>query len=113
MSAAAAAEPAGSGRGRVPFADASPAQVRAALTPEDAAEFDRQWRDVLTRAIESLDLSEVTETLASWQAVARVTSSRGHDGHRRMLQQAEHTLTTGERPPGSVAWSTFKTQLGL
>jgi hypothetical protein len=31
--------------GRPPFADASPAQVRAALLPEDAAEFDRQWQD--------------------------------------------------------------------
>jgi hypothetical protein len=113
MSAAAAAEPAGSDRRRAPFADASPAQVRVALTAEDAAEFDRQWRAVMTRAIESLDLTEVTETLASWRIVARVTSARGHDGHRRMLQQAEHTLTTGERPQGTMAWSTFKTRLGL
>jgi hypothetical protein len=42
---AAAAEPPVSAGGP-PFADASPAQLRAALIPEDAAEFDRQWRDV-------------------------------------------------------------------
>ena len=40
---AAAAEPPEAGR--PPFADVSPAQTRQALTAEDAADFNRQWRD--------------------------------------------------------------------
>jgi hypothetical protein len=110
---AAAVEPADLGRRGVPFADASPVQVRAALVPEDAAEFDRQWRQALTGAIESLDLTELTETLACWRRVARVTSARGQDGYRRMMQQAEHTLGTGERAAGNVPWATVKARLGL
>jgi len=43
---------------RLPFADASPALIREALTPEDAAEFDRHWRQVMQRATERLDLAE-------------------------------------------------------
>jgi hypothetical protein len=53
------------------FADASPAEVRAALIPEEAAEFDQRWRAVMARATETLDLSEVLETLDSWRRVAR------------------------------------------
>ncbi|MGH8966687.1 MAG: DUF6247 family protein, partial [Actinomycetes bacterium] len=56
--------------GRPPLADASPAQVRAALIPEEAAEFDQQWREVMARATETLDLSEVLATLESWRRVA-------------------------------------------
>jgi hypothetical protein len=42
-------------------------QVRAALIPEEAAEFDQQWREVMARATETLDLSEVLATLESWR----------------------------------------------
>lgn len=70
MTAAAAHPPPGQGP---PFADASPAQVRAALIPEEAAEFERQWREVITRATESLDLTEVFATLDSWRRVAWLT----------------------------------------
>ncbi|MGH3529368.1 MAG: DUF6247 family protein, partial [Pseudonocardiaceae bacterium] len=55
MTAAAASGPQ-PGAGSPPFADASPAQVRAALIPEDVAEFDRQWRTVMAKATETLDL---------------------------------------------------------
>jgi hypothetical protein len=37
--------------------------VRAALLPEDATEFDRQWQDVVARAARELDLREVHRTL--------------------------------------------------
>jgi Family of unknown function (DUF6247) len=33
------------------------------LIPEEAAEFDQQWREVMARATETLDLAEVLETL--------------------------------------------------
>jgi uncharacterized protein DUF6247 len=35
--------------------DATPAEVRAALIPEEAAGFDQQWREVMARATETLD----------------------------------------------------------
>ena len=62
---------------RVPFADASPAEVREALTAEDAASFDRQWQALMGRATERLDLTEVHEALETWRQVAWVTSTHG------------------------------------
>ncbi len=107
MTAAAATGPA-PGPGRPPFADASPAQVRAALIPEDAAEFDRQWRAVMATATETLDLTGVHRTLESWRRIAWLTTANGPDGYRRMLARAERTLRTGELPPGSVGLDQVK-----
>lgn len=97
----------------VPFADASPAQVRAALTTEDAAEFDRQWPEVMARATHELDLSEVLETLAMWRRVAWVTTAIGPQQYRAAMASARHRLVTGERHPGAVPWGRLKAQLGL
>jgi len=110
MTAAAAHLPE-SGSGRPPFADASPARVRAALIPEDVAEFDRQWREVMAAATESLDLSEVHRTLEAWRRVAWLTSARGHDGYRRLLADAERRTRSGERAPGAVSWDELRAQL--
>ncbi|MGH3602675.1 MAG: DUF6247 family protein, partial [Pseudonocardiaceae bacterium] len=62
------------GRSGPSFSDVTPAEVRAALIPEEAAEFDQQWRDVMASATETLDLSEVLATLDSWRRVARLTT---------------------------------------
>jgi Family of unknown function (DUF6247) len=97
----------------VPFADASPVQVRTALTTEDAAEFDRQWQEVMARATRELDLSEVLETLATWRRVAWVTTAVGPQQYRAVLASARHRVATGERHPGAVPWSQLKAQLGL
>lgn len=97
----------------VPFANASPAQVRTALTTEDAAEFDRQWQEVMARATRELDLSEVLETLTTWRRVAWVTTTVGPEQYRAVLASARHRLATGERHPGAVAWSQLKAQLEL
>lgn len=85
-----------------PFADASPAEIRAALLAEDQPEFDRQWREALTAAAEALSLDEVHNTLESWRRVAWLVSAHGPDGYRRMMAQAQETLRTGQSPPGSV-----------
>jgi hypothetical protein len=107
---AAAAEP--SGPGRSPFADASPARIRAALTPEDAAAFDRQWRALMASATEQLDLSELQEALEAWRQVAWVTSAHGAEIYRRTLASAEARLRTGERAAGAVPWAQLKAELG-
>lgn len=101
----------GPGRGRT-FADASPAEVRAALVPEEAAEFDQQWRVVMARAIETLDLAEVVATLESWRRVARLTVAAGAEAHRAMYRRAAGKLT-GEHIAADEALSRTKARLGL
>ncbi|MDQ2790871.1 MAG: DUF6247 family protein [Actinomycetota bacterium] len=100
-------------QGRPPFADASPALVRAALIPEDVERFDRQWRQVMANATKHLDLTEVLATLDSWRRIAWLTTANGPDSYRRMLSQADHVLRTGESPADSVPWRQLKAELGL
>ena len=99
------------GRGRPPFADASPAQVRAALIPEDLAEFDRQWRSAMATATETLDLTGVHRILECWRRIAWLTTANGPGGYRRMLARADGTLRTGELPPDSVPLDQVKALL--
>jgi hypothetical protein len=93
MSAGAASrtEPA---HGRTTFADASPAQVRAALIPEDAIAFESQWRAAMVTATETMDLTVVHRVLEAWRRIAWLTTSNGPDAYRRMLAHAEVTLRT-------------------
>src|SRR4051812_20825841 len=107
-----AAEPAAA-PGRPPFADAPPAQVRAALIPEDTVEFDRQWQEVMARATSELDLTGVHRTLDAWRRVAWVTTATGPERYRAVMASAEERLRTGERHPGAVPWSQLKAELGL
>jgi hypothetical protein len=90
------------------FSDASPQEVRAALVPEEQPDFDRQWRNALSNAAESLDLTDVHKTLDSWRRRAWITSHLGPDGYRRMLARAERILRTGEPEPGSVPLEDIK-----
>jgi hypothetical protein len=98
---------------RPPFADASPAEVRAALLPEDAAEFDRQWQDVMGRATRELDLTEVHRTLNTWRRVAWVTTATGPERYRAVLASAEQRLRTGERHPQAMPWNQLTAEHGL
>lgn len=97
----------------MPFADASPAAVRAALVAEDVVEFDRQWRETMAEATETLDLTEVAALLDSWRRIAWLTTANGPERYRAMLAQADHALRTGERPPGSIPWHQLKAELGI
>ena len=92
MSEAAAAVPGAGGPGS--FAKASPARVRAALTPEAAGEFDRQWRAVMARTTESLDLTERFQVLAGWRQVAQLTAQLGHEGYRAFEARTRHRIAT-------------------
>lgn len=111
MTAAATPEPRRS-RGRPSFVDASPADVRAALIPEEAAEFDQQWREVMARATETLDLTEVLDTLESWRRVARLTTANGAEAHRAMYRRAAARLT-GNTIPADEPLPRTKARLGL
>jgi hypothetical protein len=100
------------GRSEVSFSDATPAEVRAALVPEEAAEFDQQWREVMAAATEALDLSEVLATLESWRRVARLTAATGPEAHRAMYRRASARLT-GEDIPADEPLPRTKARLGL
>jgi len=76
------------------FTDASPAQLRAALTPEAAGDFDRQWRAVMARTTESLDLTELFQVLVGWRQVAQLTAQLGHDGYRDFETQTRNRFVT-------------------
>lgn len=93
---------------RPPFADATPAQVRAALVPEDVAEFDQQWRDAMGTATETLDLADVHRTLESWRRVAWLTSAHGQDGYRRLMATAAERSRTGAPNPEGVSLEQVK-----
>jgi len=99
--------------GRVPFADASPAEVRAALTAEVAAALDRQWRALMAQATERLDLTEVLKALEGWRQVDWVTSAHGPEVYRRTLASAEARRQSRERAPGALPWAQLKAELGL
>jgi hypothetical protein len=107
MTAAAAPTPE-SEQSRPPFADASPSQVRSALSPEDAVEFDRQWRAVMAKATEALDLSDVHRTLTAWRRIAWLTTVRGPDAYRRLLATAEERTRTGAEDPEGVSLDEVK-----
>jgi hypothetical protein len=94
------------------FTDASPAEVRAALIPEEAVEFERQWRAAMAKATETLDLAEVFATLDSWRRVARLTAAAGADAHRAMYRRAAAHLT-GESASVGEPLAETKARLGL
>ena len=112
MTAAASAPGPRDGRTGETFADASPAQVRAALIPEEAAEFEAQWREAMAAATRSLDLTGVYDLLDEWRLVARRTAARGADEHRAMYRRAAAKLT-GEEVPPDMPLHQVKALLGL
>ncbi len=83
--------------------------IRDALLPEEVGDFDREFRQVMLDATETLDLTEVLAFTRRWRRVAR--SSADADAHRRMLEQAE-ALNAGSEVP-TEPWSTTKARLGL
>jgi len=86
----------------IPFATASPAQIREAILPEDVPEFDRQYRHALDVAAQTYRLDELEKTLVSWRLNARQVAVEGPEAWRALLARAQRRLATGEVAPGSV-----------
>lgn len=86
--------------------------MRAALIPEEAEEFDAQWREVMAAATESLDLTEVFATLEEWRRIARLTVARGAEEHRAMYRRAAGRLT-GRVIAADMPIAEVKALLGL
>ncbi|WP_051342504.1 DUF6247 family protein [Pseudonocardia spinosispora] len=70
----------------------TPREIRQALLPEEAGQFDSEWRTAMARSAENLDPTEVYHVLSRWRSIATMT--RHHpDAHRRMPRRADHILT--------------------
>jgi hypothetical protein len=75
---------------------ATPHAIRQALLPEEAGQFDSEWRTAMSRSAESLDLTEVFAVLDRWRAIAAMT--RDDPGaHRRMLRRVDRILAGEHR----------------
>lgn len=89
-----------------------PRSIRSVLLPEEAGDFDREFRAAMAQATETLDLTGVLQLLERWQRVAE--SSRDARAHRRMLERANRlgrADTANEVP--TEAWSVTRARLGL
>ncbi|MBB5787965.1 DUF6247 family protein [Jiangella mangrovi] len=87
----------------------APSAIRAALPPQEAGEFDREYRRAMAEATESLDLTGVLTMLRRWQRV--VWSAQDPQSHRRMLDHADR-LSRGQDVP-TEPWETTKARLCL
>jgi hypothetical protein len=90
----------------------APRSIRDVLLPEEAGDFDREFRAAMALATESLDLTGVLQLLERWRRVAE--SSRDARGHRRMLHNADllgHPSTADEVT--TEPWSVTRSRLGL
>ena len=97
-------------RGAGPFVEASPGEIRAALAGEEAGRFDSEWREILARAMETRDLSEVFAMLDRWRRVAW-SAREDAQAHQRMLENAARLLAGGDIP--TEPWHVTKARLGL
>jgi hypothetical protein len=95
--------------GQQPPPEASPGAIRAALLPEEAGDFDREFRQAMAEATETLDLTGVLALLRRWQRVA--WSSQDERAHREMLRNADQ-LASG-RDIATEPWNVTKARLGV
>jgi hypothetical protein len=94
---------------RPPFADASPAEIRAALIPEERTRFDREYRQALRVAAETFSLDELDKTLQFWRRIAWMCIDP--DRYRRMWRHAAE-LYARENIPAEEALLVTKARLG-
>lgn len=79
-----------------PVPAAEPQALRAALTPELRAEFDREWDLVLEQAKESHTLEDIHALLNKWQHTA-VMEIREPGSYQRLLDKAARIQADGGR----------------
>jgi hypothetical protein len=100
--------------GPLPAGDDFPAprSIRGGLLPEEAGDFDREYRTAMAQVTETLDLTGVPQLLERWRRVAE--SSRDVRPHRRMLELADR-LSRGDTAEevSTEAWSVTRNRLGL
>jgi hypothetical protein len=84
--------------------------LRAALTGEESAHFDREYRRAMADPAESLDLSCVISMLRRWQRVAW-SAQDDPEAHRHMLAWADELNAGGD--VATESWRVTKARLSL
>jgi Family of unknown function (DUF6247) len=88
---------------QLPYANASPAELWEAILPVDVERFDEQFQAALDAAARTRRLDKLEAFLEQRRRLARSANHRGHDHWREVLAQADHTLRTGDVPPGAAS----------
>lgn len=96
---------------KVPYADASPAELRNAILPEDQDAFDDGYRRALDAAAQTLHLDELETFLAHWRRIAWSVAWEGPEAWRALLAKADRILTTGQLPVGTVSADEIREKL--
>jgi hypothetical protein len=78
--------------------ETTPAAIRDGLIDEERAEFERAYRDAMTEAAHTLDLTRVLDVLRAYHRIAWLTRQQGPEAHRRMLDKAAEIQRTGGNP---------------
>lgn len=96
------------------LAPSTPQVIAAALVEPERVEFERRFREEMTAAAQSLDLTGVLATLESFRRIAEITQRQGVAAHLRMLDVVA-ALNEG-RPvdtiPGAVHKAVIAARLG-
>lgn len=87
---------------KIPYSDASPAQLRDAILPEERDQFDAGFQRALAAVGETLSLEPLEEFLAHWRRLAWAQNHDGHDAWRLVLARADYTLATGKMAPAGL-----------
>jgi Family of unknown function (DUF6247) len=95
---------------RQPVSASTPREIRAALTGQEVADFDREYRRTMADAAVSLDLSGVVSMLRRWQRVAWSTQD-DPDAHQHMLASADRLSAGGE--VATETWQETKARLRM
>jgi cell wall assembly regulator SMI1 len=90
----------------------SPAAIRAALLPEQAAEFDAAYDAALTAARQTLSLDQLHHVLRVWRRVAWQAETDA-DAVKEMAAAVAEVRRTGAAREGSVSWNDLKAELGI
>ena len=90
----------------------SPEAIRAALLPEQVAEFDAAFDAALLSARNTLHLDELRHMLRAWRRIALMTE-RDPRRHRETLAAIAEIQRTRRPRAGSVPWEELKAELGL
>ncbi len=78
-------------------------QALADLSPEEAGRFHDEYRDALTRAADSFDLSDAEAVLTRWWGIAHIRANP--------LTDDEHQLVERFRTGEDVGWPSLAAYL--
>ncbi len=59
------------------------------LSPEEAERFEREYRDALTHAADTFDLTEAESVLTRWWGIANIRANPLTDEERRLVQRVQ------------------------